>query len=326
MPLSFLSTRRALCALPLCLGLSLAACGDDDKSTDDGQTDQTGPTGKVDAGGLDGSVPDGSARDGAATPDASAPANAALDGLAGRYLMRWDTVGTASSEFASVQVQIRSRLSTLLVAELKVTDGKLTSVERVCTQTAAQTCSKNCDGASTVIDPRVISDFLPTRQQSREFTLSADGTFTAGRSVAQLGYDDPNPDAAEPTAPDDPRIWDVIPGGDREGFLSKVTVSAFGIPFECQTYGTQKFVTSFAGKLGGSVSAPQIPQMELDLGDSNALVLGSDNPACASQKVDVPVDIKNARMVRYGDALAEDAFWKCPEPSVFDAMLPGTPL
>lgn len=334
MNLSWLANHRPTGALSLCIALTLGACGDDSPSTGgDQEADakvasdagtrsdaSSGDAGKPDSG----SKPASDA--GAPSDDGGGASSATLDALAGRYLMRWDVLGTASSNFLGGEMKVRSRLSTLVVAELSVEGGKLMSKERVCTQVAEQKCESICDTASTVVDPRTIKDFLLKKYQAREFTLSSDGTLTAERAVAQLGYDDTDLDTAAPTSSDDKRVWDVISGSPREGFLTKVSISSLGLTVACNVYGTQKFVTTFSGKLGGTDDAPELPAtMTLDLLDSDAQRLGADMDTCANQEADSPVDSQNARMVRY-DADPSDAFWDCPADSVFDSMMAPTPL
>lgn len=325
------------CLIVAVVGLATMGCGGEDAPVDppaDG-TDEDDARGSItDAGRVDAGVNTAAQKPndaGAKIPDAQRPSaeagsgNKKLDALAGRYLMRLDVLGTATSPSPlGGEVAIRSRVSTLIVAELAVDGDQLSGTERVCTQVIAQKCEKQCTSASTSVDSRVVSGFLLQRQQHRTYTLAEDGTFRGERSIAQLGYDDTNEDAAAPTSPDDKRLWDVVPGNDiGEGLLSKLSVT-LGLTISCDAYGTQKFASSFSGKLGGSDGAPTIPEMTLALDGSEGTRLGSSSPACDAQEVSSPVEIANARMVRYGDDMNDDAFWNCPAPSVFDQQLPPT--
>jgi hypothetical protein len=325
------SAAATLCALPLLIGLSMAACGGEDAKPDTDDSGDERDAGRRPDASRDAGRPD--TGNGQTVPDAApprpdaGPSSVNLEALAGRYLMRWDVLGTAKSNFLGGEMRIRSRLSTLVVAELKVEGNKLVSEERVCTQIAAQKCESICDTARTVVDPRTIEDFLKKKKQTREFTVSGDGTFTAERSVAQLGYDDEDLDGEVPTSSDDERVWDVEAGDPREGFLTSITVKALGLGPTCQAFGTQKYVSSFSGKLGGSDDAPTLPTiMALDLLDSAAATLGSSDATCNEQAMmaESPIDEANARMVRYGDDLSEDAFWACPADSVFNEKMPGS--
>jgi hypothetical protein len=302
------------------LMLALAGCGDEESPTPD---DPDKADASKDAG-RDGRV---SERD--TGPKDAGPADPKLEPLAGRYLLRLDTLGTAMSPSPlGGSLRIRSRVSNLIVAELSVEGDHLVGKERVCTQAVEQRCDEGCATASTVVDSRTISGFLLKQFQQREYTLSGDGTFTGGRSVATLGYTG-DVDAPSPSSPDDKRIWDVDPSTPLlEGFLTKLKLTVQGVPIgvECLAYGTQKFVSAFSGKLGGTGSAPEFPEMPVDLDGSEANALGASSMACNSDGVETPIDESNARMVRYGDELSDDAFWNCPTAAVFDKELPPTAL
>ncbi len=324
--------RSRVLALPLCLGLSLAACGDDSGGGEPEPTKDAGNN-KTDSGTRnDASTPrdDG----GPTIPDSgqrdASSGDPKLDALAGRYMMRWDVVGTASSKTPlGDPLTIRSRLSTLVIAELSVRDGKLMSNERVCTQVADQKCKEGCTKATTVVDSRTINNFLIKKNQTREFTLGGD-TLTAGHSVAQLGYDDADLETAAPTSNSDQRVWDVDPSTPaREGFLTKisatVTTPLGGVPYFCDAFGTQKFVSTFSATLGSDGKLSFEPD-NLNLDGSQAPVLGSSDPNCDSQAMMAmtPIDKHDAYMVRYGDDLSADVFWACPSNSEFDKALPPT--
>ncbi|MDB4989572.1 MAG: hypothetical protein JWN04_4750 [Myxococcaceae bacterium] len=245
--------------------------------------------------------------------------NPALDAIAGRYLMRWDTFGTGST----LGVSIRSRVSVLIVTELMVDGDHLTATEQICNQSAKQKCLSGCNTATTTVDKRVIDNFLHQRQFTREYTLGSDGrAITAGLSTAELGYDGDGP---LPTSSSDPSVWDVITDQNpREGMLTSLLVTnvGFGGMIKCDVYGVQKFVTKFSGTLGGSASAPTFPSMVLTFTtDTAAGRLGSTNPTCDAAG-DSPLDNSTVQLVRYGDG--DDNFWNCYGDSVFDAQLPAT--
>ncbi|HEX5656967.1 MAG TPA: hypothetical protein VFX59_07215, partial [Polyangiales bacterium] len=210
------------------------------------------------------------------------------------------------------------------VAELAVEGGKLVSTERVCTQIAAQKCLKTCSKATTTVDPRTINQFLLKKTQKRDWTLAADGTLSGSYSVAQLGYDDEDLDVAPPDSSSDDRVWNVDTSDEvREGFLTRVNVTASPLPeVKCTAYGTQKFATALKGKFDGSEASAV--SLELDLTGSDAKTLGFKETVCDSQAAgaESPVDKQSAQIVRY-EELEGDAFWACPEVSVFNAKLPG---
>ncbi|HEX5658144.1 MAG TPA: hypothetical protein VFX59_13160, partial [Polyangiales bacterium] len=263
------ATQRLLLALTL----ALTACGGEDGPSD---TDGTSDAEK-DAGDTkrDSSRPDAGTPikdDGGPTVPNKSDASSddpKLNALAGRYLMRWDVLGTATSPNPLGELKIRSRLSTLVVAELAVKDGRLVSTERICTQVAAQKCLENtCSKANTTVDERTINNFLLKRTQERAWSLAADGTVTGAESTALLGYDDEDPNASLPTENTDERVWDVDTSNSvNEGFLTRISVT-LGIPINCTAYGTQKYVSILKGKLDGSEA--EAVELDLDVNQSDA--------------------------------------------------------
>lgn len=252
--------------------------------------------------------------------------NTALDALAGRYLMRFDTFGTATTGLPPLVVSIRSRVSLLFVTELVVDGDKLRATERLCQQTAKQKClDDTCGTASTVVDPRVAENFLRKTQFTREYALSADGkSIAAGESIAALGYVGDGP---LPTSSGDQSVWDVDTSkGPREGMLTKLSVTNVGLggSISCEVYGVQKFVTKFSGALVGSASQPAFPTMELEFGAASAAgTLGSTSAACDAAG-DSPLDRATVQLVRHG-ADDDDEFWDCYDVDVFEAELPAPP-
>ncbi|MET0286012.1 MAG: hypothetical protein ABW352_16130 [Polyangiales bacterium] len=328
-----LKSAATLRALPLLLGLSMAACGEDSKPSDD--TDDTGEerdAGRRPDASRDAGRPDTGS--GPTVPEASidndaSSGNEKLDALKGRYVMRWDVVGTATSTspLSGGPLAIRSRLSTLVIAELSVDGDKLVSTERICTQVAQQKCKDGCTSATTTVDTRTIG-ILKTKNQKREFTLDGD-TLTGEYSIAQLGYDDEDLDTPAPTSNTDERVWNIDSSTPaREGFLTKVSVTLTGVPLPiaCNAFGTQKFVSKFTATVGDEGALTFSGDNNLDLEPSEAPALGSDVQACDDQAsmAKTPIEKSTARMARYGDDLSDEAFWACPAESVFNSELPPT--
>ncbi|MDB4975809.1 MAG: hypothetical protein JWN48_4150, partial [Myxococcaceae bacterium] len=253
--------------------------------------------------------------------------NPALDAIAGRYLMRWDTFGTANSGIGPLKVAIRSRVSLLFVTELVVEGDHLKATERLCNQTAKQKCEpQSCDSSSTVVDPRVIEGFLHKTTFTRDYVLGGDGrAITGGESTATLGYDGAG---SIPTSSSDSKVWDVIPDkSPREGMLTSIKIvnvgNLGGPPIMCDVYGVQKFVTKFEGTLGGSSAAPTFPNMPLIFTPETAAGrLGSTNAACDAAG-DSPLDKATVQLVRHGDSDG-DAFWDCYGDDVFEQKIPAT--
>ena len=293
--------------------LSAAACGGGGAEPPDETKDASTPA--PDAKVIVTGAPD-------AQPD-PAP-KVTLDTLAGKYLLRFDSVGTTSSGTA---LAVRSRVSLLWLTELKVDGAKLKASERLCTQVTTQMCKTGCATSSTVIDPKVISDFFPKKSFERTYTLGDDGTFTGEAATAPLGYDDSG-SGALPTMPSDSRLWDVLPGGDREGVLTSLTLTGVGVPLinnvQCQVYGVQKLVSRFHGTLQGSALKPTIPSMPLDLSGSDGNTVGfTGDPLCsATSGASSPVESGSVRMVRYDSGPALD----CKDLTDFDKLLPPDPL
>jgi hypothetical protein len=314
-------------ALPLLAGLTLVACGGDDGDSGSDDTNKPDASKKPDGGkdaGKDAGGP--TVPDTGAKGDASS-GNPKLDALAGRYLIRMDVLGIASSPGPLTgEIKIASRVSTMVVAELSVDGDHLTANERVCTQDVKQECRDLCTNASTTVDQRVIDNFLLKRNQHRKYTLAEDGTFSGEQSAAQLGYDDPDESAHAPTDPGDERIWDVDSSNDvREGFMTKLSVT-LGVTVNCDAYAVQKYITSFSGTLGGTDDKPEIPQMDLVLDGAEGNALGSSSTACNTKNASSPVMSANVRMVRYGDDLSDSEFWGCPSVDTFDEKMPPSDL
>jgi hypothetical protein len=257
-------------------------------------------------------------------PDAGADVGPApevmLESLAGKYLLRFDTFGTTTAP----SLRIKSRASQLWVVELSVDGDKLKSTERLCTQVSKQTCEMGCTGAETVIDPKVITDFMQERTFERTYTLDEDGTFTGERSTVLLGYDDPA-DGPIPTKDnkDDPRIWDIEPGSPREGLLTSVTIQGNTLlgNVTCTVFGAQKFVSTFRGVLQGTADKPVFPSMTLELGGSGGKTLGTTGGlACnGASSAESPVTSAFAHLVRYDEGPALD----CGDLAAFDELLPA---
>lgn len=305
-------SRSPLSAFALTVGLSCtAACGSDGGGDTPSATTQ-------DAASPAATYDGGTKPPADAGVDSGGGSTSSLAPLAGNYLLRFDTFGTSSSG----TLEISSRVSLLWVTKLTVEGDHLAASERLCTQTTQQVCKMGCTSASTVIDPKVISMFLPTRKFSRTYKLASDGTFSGEQATALLGYDDPA-NGAMPTRSDDMRVWDVVSGNPREGVLTSLSVNVGGVVGDvmCQVYGVQKLVSAFKGTLQGTPSKPTFPSMTLALDGSDAAVLGYDgNALCsATAGANFPLDRAIARMVRYDAGAALD----CSDLSDFDRLLPA---
>jgi len=311
-------TRLSIVAVALLAGLT--ACGDDAPA----EPEDTKP--EVDAGTItkeDARVTDTGTKPvdtGTATPDEQTT----LTALSGRYLLRFDNFGTATSSGFT----IRSRVSVLVAAELAVDGAQLTAKERVCNQTVLQECVNGCQASTTVVDSKAVSDFLLKRTFARAYTVDG-ADFSAGKAVFALGYDDPA-DGNAPDSSSDARVWDVIKGDPREGLLTKVTVTAAPLPpISCNVYGTQKFVSQFSGVLSNSGASTSFPTgaLEPNLDGSDAKSLGADVALCAPQGEPTSTDESSTvRFSRVGELLGKGETWACPPVSDFDSKLPGGAL
>jgi hypothetical protein len=319
-----MNTRSALALIAVVTGLQ--ACGDDPA---DG--DKPSPT--VDAGAQDARTvaPDTGTDSGTKPVVDSGPPSASdtatLNALAGRYLLRFDNFGTTeASPGGLANFKVRSRVSMLVTAELTVDGGKLVATERFCDQTVLQRCEEGCTASTTVVDAKALSDFLVKRTFAREYTVSGT-SFTAGHSVATLGYDETGT-GAMPTSGTDTRVWDVVKGDPREGLLTQLTVTLPSpLPaISCKVYGVQKVDTAFAGTLQGTGASASFPTAAIvpDLSNSDGVTLGADNTLCSAQDVSSPLEKYNLRILRVGNAGGDT--WSCPASSEFDTKLPGGAL
>ncbi len=257
----------------------------------------------------------------------SGAAQARRAALSGRYLMRFDTFSSASYGSGFTALELHSRTSLLLIAELAMNESGLDATERVCNQLFEHACRKGCTSATSVLDQAVIDDFLLTRFFTRGYQLDENGTITGAASTIRLGYDD-DAGGAVPTRTSDARVWDVVSGGVREGFLTQLTVNTALGAVSCSMYGAADFRATFQGTLDDSAGAPAFPEMTPALDGSNAVVLGASSSTCSTQQQQGPDAVEHAsvRLARYGDALSDQAFWSCPSQSVFDQMLPPEAL
>lgn len=321
---SFWSCARGR-ASTLALFTGLLGCGDDPADSNDDPS----PTVDAGSGSEDARAP---AADTGTRPvvDGGTPGpgdTATLNALAGRYLLRFDNFGTTEAMPGGLATfKVRSRVSMLVAAELSVEGGKLVSKERFCDQTVLQRCEEGCTASATVVDPRAISDFLVKRTFTREYTVSG-SSFTAGHSVATLGYDEPGT-GAMPTSGTDSRVWDVVKGDPREGLLTQLTVTLPApLPaISCKVYGVQKVDTAFAGAIQGTGASATFPTSEIvpDLSKSDGVTLGADNSLCSAQDVSSPLEKYNLRILRVGNAGGDT--WSCPPTAEFDTKLPGGAL
>lgn len=283
----------------------------------DGEGDDDDSNNEPDAGAQDARIPRPDT--GIKPSDTGVGTASALDALAGRYLMRFDAFGVASS---SGILDINSRASFLITAEVEVAGDKLVATERFCHQTALQECDKGCEKAGTVVDARVIEK-LQSRTFKREYTVDG-ASFVAEPSAAQLGYDDPK-DTPIPTSSTDKRVWDIMEGGAREGFLS--TLKLEGLPplggmISCEIYGAQRVVSTFQGELARSGESLSFPTgaKTLDLSMGQLQRLGANMPLCETQG-EAPIDRATVSIVP--DKRSSD---DCPSVDEFDTALPGGPL
>jgi hypothetical protein len=206
------------------------------------------------------------------------PALLRLTALAGRYLMRMDMFSTGVIE-AGVTSTLPTRVSYLYLTELQVRGDQLVAVERLCHETFAHSCTPSC----SMNTKEVVSSAqrLWSTRITRTYTLS--GTTLAGRRATYtIGYDGAPEDDA-PGSVADARVWDVVAGGDREGFqvYGEFQTRAVVVPVtaNCTAKTSQRLVTAFGGKLAGTDSAPQLYgsslRFELDATDTRTGDLGS---------------------------------------------------
>jgi hypothetical protein len=216
------------------------------------------------------------------TPEAGGPATdpalLRLTALAGRYLMRMDMFSTGVIE-AGVTSTLPTRVSYLYLTELQVRGDQLVAAERLCHETFAHSCSPNC----SMNTKEVVSSAqrLWSTRITRNYTLSG-ATFAGQRATYAIGYDGA-PEDDVPGSASDARVWDVVAGGDREGFqvYGEFQTRAVVIPVtaNCTAKTTQRLVTAFSGKLAGTDSAPLLYgtslRFEIDATDTRTGDLGS---------------------------------------------------
>jgi hypothetical protein len=307
-------------------GAALSACGDDpaaevesepaaSNAQDAGRTADAGARdARVGDAGRD--VPVDSGREPTEPGSSKSP-------FSGRYLIRIDTFGTASSS----GFVIRSRASELVTAVLTGDADELDAQERVCDQVAEQVCKEGCVRATTVIDPRVVKDFMSKRTFPRRYTRDG-ATFRAEKATYLLGYDDTSEGALPTDYKSDARMWDVISGGVREGLLTTFRVETSLLPISCTLHGVTKFISSFSGAVEGDGADAKFTsdELEVNLDESDGKTLYANPEICGMQDSSSPVDRATVRILRVGDVPAQGETWDCPSNAEFEQKLPGGAL
>jgi hypothetical protein len=232
--------------------------GFEDDDTDDDTTDDDAPERDARAPTRDSAVRNDAGagrRDGAtAEPGPGATGLAALHQQ--RYLMRMDMYSTASSS-RPVQLEVKNRISNLLLVEFVVEDGKLSARERMCDQTYGHDCvTRSCVSWETKLSSDVKKAYFGSaeREVTRSYDLDLQSReLRASSATIPLGFDDSDEGKGVPTARDDARVWKV---GDGRGMFSlmaaQVRVAVSNQMISCFVETAQRFTTEFAGELPGS--------------------------------------------------------------------------
>jgi hypothetical protein len=258
------------------------------------------------------------------------PEQQALKNLEGRYFMRMDMLSMASVRASFVTLNTVNRVSHLIATQLYVEDGQLKASERLCYQTFEHRCMSGCTSLTTRMAAGMTDWFVKMEYTPRSYLLS-NGALTGMSNSMALGFDA----KADPRLPtiEDARVWDSGPSAKREGLLLGLQLSALR-SVTCDVYTTQVFVSKFAGRLGGSATAPALDgvQYELDTAGSDGAQLGENNSDCHDDGRN-PAPVESDQYVRFARVGPAEfggeqgtAFWACPPQSEWDTRLPPPSL
>lgn len=260
---------------------------------------------ETDSGALDAAPPP--------LPDAGPP-SANEHPLAGYYLIRIDGYTTASTSTLAGVVHVQSRASQLLVTHITGSGEQLVGRERLCHQLIEHECQKPCSSFTTQLLDGALQ-IARRRLYDRTYTLGPGGALSTNRVVMQLGFEDlANPDALPTTQ--DPRVWDSSPDEPGlEGMITKAVVKHIGGSSECYVFNTQRFASSFSGKMPGGAPSLEGTWLQLDTTGGGGEIVGAGGPAandCKQRPKDNPTLLRQSvRFVRARDQ--SDAVFRCPD-------------
>lgn len=296
-----------------------------------GANDASGPGGpgggvSQDGGALDGAdggIAGGGVGGGDAGPALSATA-LRLKKLEGRYLMRMDMLSTASATVAGLfTFATRNLVSHLVLTQLYVEGEQLKGTERLCYQTFKHVCTNGCKSLATTMSDAVVTE-LRELESPRSYTVNGN-TLTGASQTMLLGFDATTNKTLPMAKANDPRVWDPIAGGVREGMLLTLEMQSMVRNVKCDVYNVQSFVSTFSGAMGGTTDAPSLLDREFPLVTTGGtgVTLGSNQQDCASD--DGSSSSINMQTVRFAlvteQELSEQVFWSCPSQDEWNTRL-----
>lgn len=252
-----------------------------------------------------------------------------LSKLVGNYLMRVDVYSEADVSQSGTAVSTSNRVSNLLLAKVRLQDGRLISSETLCHQSYSTTCLKNtCSEWKTEVVSAIAKRYFPQLKVERAYDVNDTGKLVAERSVLALGFDEDAAVDALPINTLDPRVWVTTPNNTAIYGLGTVINAKVGfVLLECLVNAVQRFATAFGGQLDMSLSDPLTQKaMLVDTGGTAGATVdakGSPNPPCNKSSIDAAGAKANesTTVVRF----RRTDLANCPASiSDFESKFPGT--
>ena len=264
-----------------------------------------------------------------------------LAALAGRYWVRLDMHSTATLTLPVGSASIKTLLSHFLITQLDLdpstTPKTLLASEKLCIQTIAHECSQSCV-LETLVRPETTAELRKVFAR-RRYSVDSAGFLTTEPSAMALGYAVESDESAGPLPEfrSDPRVWDLVPGAEREGYWTTTDVSVYlgSLPLRtvCDIFAAQRFVSAFSGPVSGwAAGAAELAgvRFALDTSGGGATVFGLEGLGCDPGDTDALAGaeaVTGDQLVRFfkvpdqNQALTE--FWACPATEApFAAVLP----
>lgn len=253
-------------------------------------------------------------------PDSDSP----LAPYQGTYLMRMDLFSTVGLGDLAPDLNVRSRISNLLLAEVRLEGDQLVSHETLCHQTFTNVCGLCSNGFHVTPDENLFR-FYPRASSERALRVS-DGALTAGVASLAVGFDAENVDAqtALPTTASDERLWPLSASDrSRVGFRARVRTEAATVKLDCVVTAAQRFTSSFRGAVGKDADSPlEGAAFTLDTNATRLSVLGVEGTPeglCDAELLGgLPLPPRDEQRVRFARVDPTD---RCPPISVFETKL-----